>query len=355
MGPTRACSTLVALAAVAALAGCDRRPQLVPPAADSLRAGPDSFTVAARGAVQRWDEGDHDAAAGWSARVVHEALRVRPTAPWRERAQGVLDSLGIGAEVAGSDMALVVNLFSRAEAQGASWPYLFWLEPDGVRLQSIEGAGMQVVATATRGFGNDGTPSDTAQTAVLFARRAGMGQQPVAMVWRRGDGGRWDLHQSLGPDSLGGTGSAEFVAGDADVDLTTRTYRATPYFDECATCPHVFRERRFEWREGGFVRRHDEPVPSPYATFTGLIAALIAEDRARAERLVSDAALVEFARRLGWHEGARGRWRLAPTTDEGAMEMVFFRGPRDAYRVSFEARDGDWVVRGFEPTERAVE
>lgn len=336
-------------------AGCDRTPQLIPPEADSLATVPDSFTVFARTAVRRWDEGADEEAAPATARVVHEALRLRPSAPWRERVQGVLDSLGLGAEVAGSERALVLNLFSRIEPGGRSWPYLFWSEGDDVRFQTLEGSGMRLVNVATRGFGNGGAPSDSAQTAALFERRAGSGSEPVLLVWKRAEGGRWDLLQNLPPDSLGGTGSGEFVAGDHGVDLTTRTFRATPGFDECPTCPHVYRESRFTWGPKGFRRIDDQLVPSPYAAFTALVSALVAGDHRRAERQVTDRALVDFAVRFGWDERGRGRWRVAPATDESALEMVFFRGAQEAYRISFQARDGDWVVSGFEPTQRAVE
>ncbi len=337
------------------LAACDRTPQLVPPEADSLAVVPDSFTVLARTAVRRWDEGADDEAAAASARVVHAALRLRPTAPWRERVQGVLDSLGIGAEVAGSDRALVLNLFSRVEAMGRTWPYLFWREQDDVRFQPLEGGGLHLVDVVTRGFGNAGVPSDTAQAAALFDRRVAAGTEPVLMVWKRAAGGRWDLFQHLPGDSLGGTGSGEFVAGEQGVDLTTRTFRPTPYFDECASCPHVHHESRFEWHADGFRRIDDQLVPSPYNAFTSLIAALAVRDHVRASRHVTDPALVDFAIRLGWDEVGRGRWRVAPGSDENALEMVFFRGARDAFRVTFQARDGDWVVSGFEPTKRSIE
>ncbi len=343
------------LLACVSITACDRTPQLIPPEADSLASAPDSFTVLARTAVRKWEEGADDQAAAASARVVHAALRLRPTAPWRERVQGVLDSLGLGGEVAGSDRALVINLFSRIEALGRTWPYLFWREGDDVRLQTIEGGGLHLVEVATRGFGNDGVPTDTAQTAALFDRRVGSGTEPTLMVWKRAAGGRWDLLQLLPGDSLGGTGAGEFVAGDHGVDLTTRTFKPTPYFDECSSCPHVDREARFVWGSKGFRRIDDQLVPSPYSAFTSLIAALIAGDHVRASRHVTDPALVDFARRFDWDEGGKGRWRVAPGTDPSGLQMVFFRGGQDAFRVSFQARDGDWVVSGFEQTQRSIE
>ena len=346
---------LVLVAAAAFLPACDRTPQLKPLAADSALVRPDTFTVLARQASEQWDAGANDQAASLSARVVHEALRARINAPWAERARGVLDSLGIAAEVAGGDRATLVNLFSRSQPEGDSWPYLYWHEADEVHVQSVEGRGLHLQEVSTHGFDPAGAPSDTSQVAALFTRRAGSGSQPLVMVWRRTAGGRWDLLQTLGSDSLGGVGSAEFSNADSAVELSSRTFRATPYFEECATCPHVYTIRSFRWSQEGFSRVIDHRVPSPYSTFTAFVTALVNDDRERASALVADPTLVDFARRYAWNEAGRGRWRVAPATDEGAIEMVFFRGTDEAYRIHFESRDGEYVVAGFEATQRSVE
>jgi len=142
---------------------------------------------------------------------------------------------------------------------------------------------------------------------------------------------------------------------DLSAELTSRTYRSTPYFEECATCPHVYMLRHYRWSRAGFVRVDEHRAPSPYSTFAGFISALVNDDRERAMQFVVDPTLVDFARRYAWHESGRGRWRVAPATDEGAIEMVFFRGADEAYRIHFESRDGEYVVAGFEATQRSVE
>jgi hypothetical protein len=258
--------------------------------------------------------------------------------------------MSVGSEVAGSGTAAVVNLFSRAEADGGSWPYFFWSEGGSVRMQALEGRGMRLVDMAVRDFAS-GSAVDSSQVAVLWGRRGPAGQQPLLLAWRHARGGRWDLAQTLGPDSLGGTGSGQFD----DRALVTRTFRSTPLFDECATCPHVYRERRFQWAPSGFVRDDDRMVPSPYATFTSFVSALADGDREQAQRYVADPSLVEFARRYEWHDPALGRWRAAPGTEATAPEMVFFRGRSDAFRVTFQPRGAGWVVLGFEATARSVE
>ena len=62
-----------------------------------------------------------------------------------------------------------------------------------------------------------------------------------------------------------------------------------------------------------------------------------------------------FARRLDWHDPARGRWRAEPSTDPRATSIVFFRGRADAYRVTFQSRGEEWVVLGFEAVNRSAE
>ena len=342
-------------AVLAAVPACDRTPRLVPASADSASARPDSFTVYARRASDEWDAGTDDRAASLSARVVLEALRARMNAPWAERARGVLDSLGFAAEVAGGDRATLINLFSRTRPEGDSWPYLYWHEGEAVHVQSVEGRGLHLQDVATRGFDPAGAPTDTSHVSALYTRRAGGGTQPMVMVWRRAIGGRWDLLQTLGPDSLGGVGTAEFMNADTSAELTSRTYRSTPYFEECATCPHVYMLRHYRWTQAGFGRVDEQRVPSPYSTFAGFISALVNNDRERAMEFVVDPTLVDFARRYAWNETSRGRWRVAPATDEGAIEMVFFRGTDEAYRIHFESRDGEYVVAGFEATQRSVE
>lgn len=345
-----------ALLAAAALApGCDRRPQLVPASADSTAVAVDSFSVYARWASDAWDRGDGEIGARASARLVHEALRARPNAPWAERARGVLDSLGIAAEVHGNGLATCVNLFSRIEPEGDSWPYLFWNEAGEIRLQGVDGRGLHLLEVATRHMLSGTDPGDSSQVAALWARRVGAGQQPQVMVWGYAPGGRWDLVQSLGADSLGGIGTAQFADLDSVIELVSRTYRPTAYFDECASCPHVFREHRFTWGVAGFEALDDRIVPSAYTTFTALIAALMAGDRARAAEQVVDPSLIDFAKRFEWHRGSHGRWRVAPGTTESATQAVLFRGNSDAFRVTFEVRDGAWVIAGFEPTARSLE
>ena len=255
---------------------------------------------------ERWSApGGGEEAARLTAQVLLQDLRVRlaaeSQAAWEGRARALLDSLDVGAELVDSRCALGVNFFSRGDPTAGSWPWFFWCGGTSVQAQAVEGAGMSLVGLASRGLSVEPAAAPRpAGIAGLFARRAGSGQQPLLLVWRVA-GQRLELAQTLGPDSLGGVGTGAFESpADSVVLLATRTWRPTPRFDECATCPHVYHQRRFRWGLEGFERLEDALVPTPYVAFVQLIQALTAGDRDGALQLVTRPALVESARRAGW-------------------------------------------------------
>ena len=190
--------------------------------------------------------------------------------------------------------------------------------------------------------------------AALFGRRASGGYQPLLMSWKRGRDSRWQLDQTLGPDSLGDFGSGDFEHADSGVVLTARTYRPTPRFEECPTCPHVYHEVRVLWRPAGFARLDERTLPSPYATFARFATALAVDDRELAGQLVNDPHWVDEARRFDFG-AAHGPWRVAPATDENAHEMVFLRGKQEAYRVTFTPHSGDWLIDSITTTSTSIE
>lgn len=348
---------LLALAGLVVLAsGCGRRRQVEFPVSDSLAtATSDSSAIRVRGAQQAWEvAGGGEAAARASAAVVASMLPPELPEDWASRTQGFLDSLGIGAEIAADGHAMAVNFFSRSDPADGSWPHLFWNGRRGVESGPLAGGSMRLLALASRGLAAPaGADSAGAAVALLFDRRARLGSEPYLMLWSR-RAGRWDVAQTLGPDSLGGAGTGEFVAGPDTLALVTRTYRTSRGFDECPTCPHVYRVRRFAWERDGFVRRSDEEAPSPYSTFVRFVQALQADDRAAAEALVSDHALADAARRQGLGQ-ARGLWRVAPSTDETARRMVFLRGTTEAYDVVFVQSESGWRIDGIETTPQRLE
>jgi len=357
-GATMLAAFVLLAPALLALGACTRKPpQFVPPGADSSAAvGADSFAVLVGRALELWDTQDGANAAPATARLLLDDLRRHPDQRPGDRARTFVDSCGFSAEVAGSVDLAAVSVFSRSDPGGESWPFLFWRDGNAVNFQAIEGNGMRLLDLALRPR-EAGAPADMPQqAAAIYGRTGPRGQQPVVIAWRRPvDGKRWTLAQTLGPDSLGGVGTAEFVGqAGGGTGLEARTYRTTAGFDECPTCPHIHRTLRFDWGPDGFHKTSEEVAASPYYTFVQFIAALSVNDREMAQRLVSDSSLLDAAGQSEWGK-AKGLWRLAPGTDESAEEMIFFRGAREAYKVRFASRDGRWIITDLHPTQRSVE
>jgi hypothetical protein len=365
MARARAWRAAMIAACLIAVAGCQRKAQFMPERAGTDDVVADSLLARVRDIQRAWESGPpDDSLATRTAEVLRDALDARGSAEWPRRAQRLLDSLGVGAELASGECALVVNLFSRGDLGGESWPYLYWCAKDGPRVQPIEGKNLRLSHVVARGVddasGGRGAKGGAAAkgagpgVAALFQRRSAAGFQPMLMVWSADSAlAKWRMAQTLGPDSLGGVGTGEFSGADTTVDLTLRTYEATALFDECPTCPHVYRTHRFRWGLDGFRRTEETLVPSPYSTFVQFIQALVRGDSRAADERTTDPALTDEARSLGWSSRG-GKWRVAPGVEESPERMVFYRGDTDAYAVHFARRGNDWVVAGFEPTTRTM-
>lgn len=335
------------------LSSCNRKPRLVPASADSTSAIPsDSSALYVQMARDRWQSGDDSGeAADLTARLILNRMRGDKDQTLGTAAREFVDSLGMGAEVSGRDPA-VVNLFSRSDPTGGSWPFLFWRDGDAVHYQSLDASGLHL-----NGVTVEASEAGKAQRlAAVFLGNGSAGQQPYAFVWARAPGAAsWRLTQSLGTDSLGRTGNARILEGSPDgVVLETRTYTVERGFDECAACPHVYRVHRFRWDTPGLVTASSSAEHNPYATFVQFIVALTTGDRATAGQLVTDPALLGTADGYGWST-ARGRWRLAPGMTATSAELLFFHGAQEAYRVRFTTRGDDWVISSIEVTARNVE
>jgi len=348
---TRAFAISLLAATLLGLPGCGPRNRYRPLPADSTAAVPsDSIAAIAKNVVDRWESGGGEDAARLSAALVlADAKQVAPS-DWATRERTFLDSLSIGAEIGGAPGAMLVNFFSRSDPDHGSWPYLFWTTDKGARMQALEGRDLRFVDLASL----HGPTSQPAIVAALFTRRAVAGGQPICFVWKAGKDGGFSMMQTLGADSLGGAGSGDFSMQDTTLVLHARTYRTIRGFSECATCPHVYATHVFEWTPTGFVRRSDEEAPSPYSTFVRFVLSLQANDRDMGVAQLTDPSIWDTARQYEW-EKSKGSWRVAPSTDETAHEMVFMRGEKEAYRVTFEGRAGGWRISAIEPTAAAVE
>jgi len=345
------CVLILLVAGVAS--SCQRKPRFVP-TEDDTSAAPDSGTLKLRTLIDLWDAGVYEDAAATTAEILAADLSHRAPDVRRGRASQFLDSLSIGAEIAGGSCAMTVNFFARSDPGAGSWPYLFWCDGNGVSQQKVQGSGLSLGNMVSRGFeGQPAAGGSGPGVAALFSRRGRGGQLPILMVWAL-RGTSWRLQQTLGADSLGGVGTGEFEIGDDSITLTTRTFRAAPYFEECASCPHAYTVRRFRWEGSGFERTGEEKVPSMYATFVDFIRAMMASDWNQASTRVTHRSLLDAANRFDWGR-PMGSWRVAPVNDGGRDELVMYRGQDEAYRVHFEPWGRDWLISGFEPVPRSID
>lgn len=340
--------------ALALTGGCDRKPRLIPASADSTASPRRDSTAAVVERVRNaWEQGATDGSvASSTAALLLADLRQHPMLPLEVRARSFIDSLSLGAEVDGGADLIVVNFFSLSDPGGGSWPHLFWRDSISVRSQPVEGSGMRLAGVEVR----PDTAGGGMQAAALFTRNAAAGPQPLVFVWRHAPRARlWALTQTLGPDSLGGIGTAHLVSAPGDsAALVARTWQRTPGFEECPSCPHVYTTRRFRWGREGFSTLSAQLEDAPYVSFVRLIQALTVPDFEMARDYVADNSVFDTARAFGLGE-RRGAWRLAPGGDEVPSEMTFFRGQREAYRVTFARFAGRWRVSRIEATAHSIE
>jgi hypothetical protein len=354
--PRGALVALALLVTLAALAGCERKVTLATDGADTTATIASDSLEALFTEVRRvWEAGaDDDAAARLTAEALYAELARHSPEAHRERAESLLDSLGVGAEITGERCGLFVNLFVRSDPTRGSWPFLYWCQPSGLRMQAVEGKGMKLVASASLAdpAGKGPTPG---RFAALFSRTRNGRSEPILFNWGLGPKNEWSVVQTLGPDSLGGYGTGAFESEGGVVDLVTLTYRPLPRFDECATCPHAFTTHRFRWEPTGFTRLGSVPKPSPYGTFVRFVDALTNGREDDATQHVAALTVLEQARALEW-DRPKGTWRVAPGTDETeGGDLKIFRGTQETYQVAFESRGPDWVISGIELAPRTVE
>ena len=156
MGP-RACRVARlwgALLLAASLASCSRTPRLVPAGPDSTAAIPaDSTALYVQLARDRWQSADDTGeAADLTARLILARMRGDKGQTLGTAARDFVDSLGMGAEVSGRDPA-VVNLFSRSDPSGGSWPFLFWHDGETVHYQPLDASGLHLTGVTVEPSG----------------------------------------------------------------------------------------------------------------------------------------------------------------------------------------------------------
>jgi len=247
---------------------------------------------------------------------------------------------------------LVLNLFSRSDPNSGSWPAVYYCDGPHVRMQPLEGKNLRLVGASV-------IPSDTARTATrrlaaLFSRTRNGRPEPLVYVWaRRPRAAKWTIATTLGPDSLGGYGSAELVQRDSTIEVTAKTWRPSRGWEECAACPHVTTFQRFQWADDGFRRVESRDEPSSYATLVRFVDEL-SHGAPGATARVHDPALVDVAQSFEWGH-PKGTWRLAPASEPSSTELTVFRGQQEAYRVTFVPEGDDWLIASIQSVPRSVE
>ena len=337
------------------VAGCNRKPRFVPPGGDSTGAYAfDSTTVLAQDVSDLWDRATDrrsvSEASSATVRLARQFLLVRGGPVLSDGLAAYLDSIGVGVEVAADrrdSNTAAANFFARTSPEAGSEPWILWRDGSDVRYQAVEGRGLRLFQMASRSY-----PAN--EVALLFGRPASGGFNPLLLVLRRTSRGGWQIAQSVGTDSLGGTGRVEFGRQDSTIIARARTYRSAPRFEECASCPHLYRQRVLEWDRDGFHIASDRLEPSQYQAFVEFIDAVSLGDSRLASSFTTNPGVLRDALRFGWDHSV-GPWRVAPGLDSGGDTIIFYRGSKEAYRVSFELNDGNWFVAAIEPTTRAIE
>ncbi len=339
-----------------AVASCDRRPRFVQQGADSsvTPLSPDSSAALAQAAQDMWDRVQDSRSVSQASAASIRLARDYLSARGGSMAAGLdayLDSLGFGAEIAADprdDNLVAVNFFSRANPAAGSAPYLIWREASSVRSQGMEGRGLRLLQAVTRVV-------PAREAAVLFGRPVAGGLQPLLLVLRRTpSGSRWELVQSVGADSLGGIGKAELAWADSTPVVRARTYTPAPHFEECGSCPHIYHQRVLEWGPEGFHSISDMVENTSYRSFVQFVGQVEQGDDRGASDVATDMDVVGLARHLGWDRPGPS-WRVAPGAAASNASMVFYRGAKDAYRVSFQFDRGRWLVAAIDTTYRAIE
>lgn len=200
---------------------------------------------------------------------------------------------------------------------------------------------------------------------VYDATAYGSGSPTARFVLLRLEDEEWRVVWDAGdvPDWRGSHGRVEFPQDDLS-ELVVRSDSWSEGGDALSGVTHESNpgpHRYFvdTWvREGDrYIRTSAETVPSPYATLVEFLYALGTNDEARAQRQVTDAALVERARSFGL-DGALGQhWLItcANGIECGKTESIRFdpqqtQGEPQAV-VFFEEQDGRWLISDIQPDE----
>ena len=106
------------------------------------------------------------------------------------------------------------------------------------------------------------------------------------------------------------------------------------------------------WRQAHAVLAGEQPGDPEWARRT--IAMLERRCPDAALRCVTRPALLTQAREAGW-AAARAPWRIAPGQGQREDEIIFYRGPREAWKVGFDRGPDGWQVDAIAPAPRVID
>ena len=275
----------------------------------------------------------------------------------------VLDSLGLDTDLRyDPQVPEVVFLMVRnpyrpsADAVG----YLMWFIKGDLRTQGIVYPPNRAPRMRAWFTGSREAPYEV---AVLFQTRREPYGQFMHLYRAAPNGFGWSViqYERDGPD-FGPPGDAQFV--DVNNDGKPEIVSWTPtepdsFITLMGGIPRIFNEGLWVERPQGFVLHDSHPVPSPIATFTAFVRALLAGNHGLAERLLVDPARLREAVSLGWAaEHAKGAWRIEYGEEGEAwpewFEVRFHHGTADTrYIVHFTWRDGRWLIHDWIPVRQA--
>lgn len=265
--------------------------------------------------------------------------------------------------VVGSRPEDLIFIETLATPSPASGNLIVWWENGRARTQLFEVSGESaIIKGVQQRIGNQ------RELAVVYDAAAyGSGSPMAGVALLRLEGNSWRVLWDSRVDAdawRGGHGRVAFPDGDIGVlevrgDIWGDGGDELPsVLFEANAGPHRQFVDRWERDGDGYIIASAQTVPSPYATLVEFLYALGNGDDARAERLVTDGALIDRARTLGLDEALGKGWLVdcadwSTCLDAGPIgfDPLRTRG-EPAAEVFFEEDDGRWLiddVREVEP------
>jgi hypothetical protein len=125
-------------------------------------------------------------------------------------------------------------------------------------------------------------------------------------------------------------------------------------FDDCPTCPHLDRVQLYAYTGGSWHMAEEHVRATPYAAWVSFLHALRDGTPDSALPYVTDASVLDEARKLGLdhHTGAL---RAMPGTSASDVTQRYRIAGGAGVEVTLEPRGDHWVVGDLRPTSTAIE